>query len=126
MMHVAYLHPPAHREGVPYTGRYDVTLDGEIIVKGSRDPEHDLARALLARGITGHVKMIDADTGRHRTTVNIEKAANLTVEESARVGPRLRTWRPYPKTAHQLCAEASPTAEDALVLPTLPDGEIAA
>jgi hypothetical protein len=27
---------------------YDVEFDGELIVQNSRDPEHDLARALLA------------------------------------------------------------------------------
>jgi hypothetical protein len=30
-------------------GRYDVRLGEEVIVRGSRDPEHDAARALLAR-----------------------------------------------------------------------------
>src|SRR6188768_2081610 len=34
-------------------GRYDVRLYEEVIVRGSRDPEHDAARVLLARGITG-------------------------------------------------------------------------
>ena len=45
----AYLHPPIHKDGVPYTGRYAVTFNGETVVSGSRDPETDLARALLAR-----------------------------------------------------------------------------
>jgi hypothetical protein len=30
---------------------YDVMFGGATIVSNSRDPEHDLARALLARGI---------------------------------------------------------------------------
>jgi hypothetical protein len=35
---------------------YDIEiLDGDLIIQGSRDPEHDLARALLARGITGKI-----------------------------------------------------------------------
>ena len=51
---------------------YDVVFDGEIIVTDSRDPEHDLARALLARGIEGDVTLHDSPTrtaphsGQHR------------------------------------------------------------
>jgi hypothetical protein len=39
---------------------YDVLLHGETIVSDSRDPEHDLARALLARGTKGVVEVIEA------------------------------------------------------------------
>ena len=65
-MIIAYLHPPIRKTGISYRGRYAVSIDGEKIVTGSRDPETDLARALIARGITGMVKMLDADTGKHR------------------------------------------------------------
>jgi hypothetical protein len=34
---------------------YNVTLDGDLILERSRDPEHDLARVLLARGLKGIV-----------------------------------------------------------------------
>ena len=54
---------------------YDVLFDGDLIVTDSRDPEHDLARALLARGLTGTVTLIDGKTGKPRTHINIEKAA---------------------------------------------------
>ena len=54
---------------------YDVTLNGVTIVSSSRDPEHDLARALLARGIKGVVEVIDGGTGKSRSRVNIEAAA---------------------------------------------------
>jgi hypothetical protein len=40
-----------HRKKTPndrHWYAYDVVFDGEIIVTDSRDPEHDLARALLA------------------------------------------------------------------------------
>ena len=42
-------------------GRYDVRLCEEVIVRGSRDPEHDAARALLARGITGPMTTMRAN-----------------------------------------------------------------
>jgi len=58
---------------------YDVLLDGEIIVANSRDPEHDLARALLARGIKGVAEVIDGKTGKPRSRVNIERAAKWCV-----------------------------------------------
>ena len=35
---------------------YHVEYGGELIVVGSRDPEHDLARALQRRGIAGTIK----------------------------------------------------------------------
>ena len=58
---------------------YDVTLNGETIVADSRDPEHDLARALLARGIKGVAKVLDGVSGKHRSSVNIEIAAKYGV-----------------------------------------------
>jgi hypothetical protein len=58
---------------------YDVLLDDEIIVANSRDPEHDLARALLARGIKGVAEVIDGKTGKPRSRVNIERAAKWCV-----------------------------------------------
>lgn len=54
-------------------------LDGETIVSDSRDPEHDLARALLARGITGVVEAIDGSTGKPRSKVNVGAAAKRCV-----------------------------------------------
>jgi hypothetical protein len=87
-----------------------VTFHGETVVKGSRDPETDLARALLARGITGMVKVLDANTGKHRTTVNIEKTAKLRTVEAPH-GPVFVKHRPL---------DQSYTGEDDLVVPTLP------
>jgi hypothetical protein len=58
---------------------YDVEFDGDLIVTDSRDPEHDLARALLARGHAGVVTLIDGMTSKPRTTINIEKAAKWCV-----------------------------------------------
>lgn len=58
---------------------YDVLLNGETIVSNSHDPEHDLARALLARGIKGVAEVIDGKTGKPRSRVNIERAAKWCV-----------------------------------------------
>jgi hypothetical protein len=107
----AYLHPPIHKTGVPYSGRYDVTFEGETVVKGSKDPETDLARALLAKGITGKVMVLDANTHKHRTTVNIEKAAKLSAS-----GGYFVEYRQKPRKR-----PSSP--EDDLVVPTMPGEE---
>ena len=58
---------------------YDVVFGGDTIVSNSRDPEHDLARALLARGIKGLVEVRDDRTGKPRSLVNIEEAAKWCV-----------------------------------------------
>jgi hypothetical protein len=66
----AYLHPKK-KPNDRHWYAYDVVFDGEIIVTDSRDPEHDLARALLARGIKGNVTLHDGHSqaphsGQHR------------------------------------------------------------
>jgi len=63
-----------------------VVFDGETIVSGSPDPDFDLARALLARGITGKVIL------GGRTIIDIEKAAKLRTSEPS--GRRAR-FVPY-------------------------------
>ena len=117
---VARLHPPAHKEGSRYSGLYSVEFDGEIIVVASRDPELDAARALLAKGITGKLTFVDATTGKPRSILDIEKAAELTVRENRRDGPRFVEWEPMTEDAVQRFRVNSPAVEDGLVLPTIP------
>lgn len=66
---------------------YDVLIDGKPIVIGSRDPEHDLARALLALGIEGCARIVDGRSGKPRSKVNIRKAAKLCI------GSNLETFK---------------------------------
>jgi hypothetical protein len=87
------------RRTPPKTGRrhvylYDVEFDGELVITGSADPACDFARAMRVRGHRGWIKVIDADSGMHRYSVNIEKAARLTVRETAQEGPRFVKWKP--------------------------------
>lgn len=93
------------------SARYDVRFRGELIVRGSRDPECDLARALLARGIHGTIAIYEDKTGKPRTFVKIEKAARLTVREDRSVGPRFVKWRPMPQMARERCEGRSPAGE---------------
>ena len=71
--------PTPRRVGRAHAYLYSVRLDdGEVIIKDSPEPTFDLARALLARGITGSVKLIDAADGAHRITItDIAAAARL-------------------------------------------------
>ena len=92
--------------GMPYTDRYNIAFEGEIIVERSRDPETDLARALLARGHTGKVTMLDGATGKPRTIIDIEKAAKVRTVETGTY-PRFRRVERY--------AESPPAAETHVV-----------
>jgi hypothetical protein len=83
---IAYLHVTGRR--------YAVSIDGQKIVEDSRDPECDAARVLLARNITGMVKLLDANTGAHRSTLNIEKAAKLRTYDDSR-GLGFERWKPF-------------------------------
>ena len=78
-------------------GRYDVRLCEEVIVRGSRDPEHDAARALLARGIVGPMTTTRAN-GSVCMTFDIETAARFTIAETDE-GFKVRRWKPFP-TGH--------------------------
>ena len=94
---IAYLKakcPPRAGSGRDNYYHYDIVVDGRLVVCDSHDPECDLARALLAEGITGAVALHDAVTGKPRVVINIEKAAKLTVEESRTRGPRFGKWKP--------------------------------
>ena len=61
MVHVLWSRDPAK-------GFVEVWFDGEIVVKGSRDPETDLARALLAElaGVPGLRSIQPAGSFRRR------------------------------------------------------------
>ncbi len=84
----ARLHP--HWVGGRDGYRHSVLYDGKLLVERSRDPECDAARALLAKGITGTLTLLDGKTGKPRTIIDIEKAAGLETVEGGH-GPKLRT-----------------------------------
>jgi hypothetical protein len=106
----AYLHPKA-KPTPKHWYAYDVVFSGETIVTDSRDPDHDLARALLARGIKGKVTMHDGNTGKPRTVINIEKAAKWCADSN---GKPYR-WKPYERAAVR-----GYSPEAIVVLPTMP------
>jgi hypothetical protein len=92
MTTLAVLLRPAWIKNVGY--RYDVLLDGEIIVRQSRDPEHDAARALAAKGFRGRFRTIDFATGQPRMQLDIERAARLRTVERAQGGICVARYQP--------------------------------
>jgi hypothetical protein len=75
-------------------GRYAVSFHDEIVVENSRDPELDLARELVRRGLTGCVKIVDV-SNKHRSSIpDIERASRLRTRE----GPlRFSAYESLPK-----------------------------
>ena len=86
---------------------YDVTFGGKVIVADSPDPETDLARALMAKGITGVVEIFDDRTGKPRSCVNIEAASKVTFREDRRRGPHRQSWRSYAPESATVSATAA-------------------
>jgi hypothetical protein len=73
-----------------HKGRYRASLSGVLLVESSRDPEHDAARTLLARGITGRMTTIGLD-GKPRMHFDIETAARQQAVEG-NSGPKIVSW----------------------------------
>ena len=71
---------------------YSVICEGKLLVERSRDPECDAARALLAKGITGKLTLLDGKTGQPRIIIDIEKAAGFSVSEENRDSLRFRRY----------------------------------
>jgi hypothetical protein len=113
----AYLHPK-EKPTSKHWYAYDVVFEGETIITDSRDPDHDLARALLARGITGKVTLHDGNTSKPRTIINIERAAKRSADDKAM---RFRAWKPF-----EARAVRGYSPEEAEVVPTLPPDDMEA
>ena len=82
-------------------GRYDVHLDiGELLLGKSDEPIFDACRQLAARGVTGRLEVWRSGK-RHADVIvrDIVCAGGWTIEETAKVGPRLRRHRPMTATA---------------------------
>ena len=89
----ARLHP--HWIGGRTGYLYSVIYEGKLSVERAREPESDAARALVAKGITGELTLLDGKTGRPRTIVNIERAAKLRTAEPNRGVVHFQTWAPF-------------------------------
>lgn len=79
--------------------RWDLLLDGEVIVSGSLVPGYDAARVLQARGLTGSFQVLGVDGRVSMTYPDIEIAAKYTIAENEKHGPRLVKYRSFADAA---------------------------
>jgi hypothetical protein len=79
----------------PAGARYQVTdEEGCVLLTGSRTPVFDAARTLLGEGATGRLEIWRVSAAYPATVVDIERAAKLTVVETATIGPKIAKWNP--------------------------------
>lgn len=73
---------------------FSVTWRGRELLR-SRDPEHDAARALLAKGITGTLRVRWRGAAHDASRVDIERAARRSVRETRGEGPKFAPWKVF-------------------------------
>ena len=91
----ARLHP--HWGGGEAGYVYSVIYDGKLLVERSRDPECDAARALLAKGITGKLALLDGKTVSLAPSSISRRLPNCALQRKSNNGLRFRTV--YPATS---------------------------
>jgi hypothetical protein len=90
---------------------YSVQFSGEVIVQDSNNPEHDACRALLAKGLTGTLLILDCATDRERSRIDIERGSFWLVSEDQR-GFRFRRWTAYVREGSPTTAEGFHPSND--------------
>ena len=85
---------PIWAGGVRFGYLYDVLLDGEVIVSRASDPEHDAARALLAKGFIGSFETIDGKTGKPRMRIRHRDGGGALRRRGERSPPASRNGLP--------------------------------
>ena len=78
--------------------RYRVTYQGAILFHETWCPELEGCRTLLARGIAGPLEIWRFGKDHPDMLIpDIAKAAEWSVEENEKWGPRFTRWRPRPE-----------------------------
>jgi hypothetical protein len=75
--------------------RYQVAYLGSLLIESALNPEFDACRALLAQGITGKLAVWRRGSEFPAMTLDIERAAGLTVSDTDAGGLRIVSWRPF-------------------------------
>jgi hypothetical protein len=78
--------------------RYRVTYLGKTLIESARDPEFEVCRAMLAKGVTGTLVTYSPGSSVPRMRVDIAKGAQLMTIDNATGGPRIGRYRPHPKS----------------------------
>lgn len=74
---------------------YRCFIGDEVLLESARDPEHECARELSKRGITGRVQFRTQGSTTIRSTHLIAVAATLTTVESNKHGLQIKKWKPH-------------------------------
>jgi hypothetical protein len=90
---------------------YRVWLEGAVLIEDTWNPEFEVCRALLARGIRGKLQTWHRGKPHWDMQLDIERGASLTVEENEQRGPKIVRWRPHPQSAVLSSAGRAPAAE---------------
>ena len=77
--------------------RYRVRFQDAVLIEETWCPEFEACRLLFARGFTGKLEVWRTTLPYACMTMDIEKAALLTVSDTASAGPRLVKWVPLPE-----------------------------
>lgn len=74
--------------------RFVVWWRGEVLL-AARDPEHEACRALLAKGITGTLRVRWKGAAHDASVLDIEIGAGRTTRENDKQSPRIGPWTPF-------------------------------
>src|SRR5262245_32129113 len=83
---------------------YKASFQGTEIVTDSKNPELDACRELLARGYRGKVQSWWPEATYPSLTLDIAKAAKLTVKDNTEGRPVFRAYKPGAEVALQNAA----------------------
>ena len=76
-------------------GLFRVTdANGQTLLTGSRDPEHEVCRLLKSKGITGTLETWWPNSPHAAMRLDIDRGAGLTVSEGRTTGLCVVKWRP--------------------------------
>jgi hypothetical protein len=126
MTHRIYIEPTTIRgERGQY---YRVHFEGALLIDETWNPELEACRALMTHGIMGRLEVWRFGKSHADMVVpDIAKAAEWTVEENEKSGPRFVRWRPRPEHIPQNAVSLSALFAPAPVLgsgdPPLPGKE---
>jgi hypothetical protein len=100
-----------HKTGTP--GRLASVVKGEVVVKSTRQPFYDGARALLDRGFDPDTVICARWHGSPITAMQttVGEAAKWSVSDSDSRGLRRQRWMPY-EDAHSRGAVEASAADD--------------
>jgi hypothetical protein len=104
-------------------GRYDALVDGRVLVRRSRQPLLDGARARLAEGVDPGTRLVMRHAGSEVDALlatSVGAAAKLTVQETDS-GSRFRPWKAFPEAGGTVAGRAHVAPNEAALVGQPPE-----